>query len=182
VRERWTDTLTPLERRLLAARTEALAAEKQGRSETGARVPYIRVRLGAVEHYGIPYQYTAELLYTRGLAPVPCTPALIAGIVNRRGEMLTVLDLARLFRVDSSDRGEEARIVVVSNAELVAGLLVDAVLASETYDPSQLTPSLATEDTANRRYVKGIHDGGTTILDLNVLLADPAIRIEERVV
>jgi len=178
--QRWTDSLTEQERALLAVRARQHANSQEKQAEEDERVAYIRFRLGSSEQYGIPYAYADEIVYADGLAKVPSTPAFIAGVINRRGEMLTVLDLSVFFQASGADLDDNARILVVSGAGLTVGLLVNAVEGNDDYHPSRLAAALPSGGVSNLQYVKGIHRGSITILDLGALLRDPAIRVGER--
>lgn len=138
---------------------------------------YLRFRVGAVERYGIPYQYLQELLYVGSLARVPCTPAFVAGVLNHRGELLTVLDLKQFFRIEAVERSEEARIIVIQHGDIRAGLLVDGVDGNESYQPSDLAPPLGSDGVSNMEHVLGIHEGSVTMLNVAGLLDDPALMV-----
>jgi purine-binding chemotaxis protein CheW len=156
------------------ARVIALQADEQ---ENESRSQYLRFRLGAVERYGIPYQYLEELLYVGNLARVPCTPDFIAGVVNHRGELLTILDLKYFFRMPPVARGEDARIIVVKHDGVRVGLLVDEVDGNEEYPDSTLSSPLSSEGVSNMEYVLGIHAGSVTLLDVSAFLEDASIQV-----
>lgn len=163
-------------RKVLEERAQAIA-KPVSQQQHELRDQYLRFRLGAVERYGIPYPYLEELVYVGNLARVPCTPAFVAGVVNHRGELLTILDLKQFFRMPALALGDEARIIVVKHAGMRTGLLVDAVDGNEDYQVSELSPPLSSEGVSNMEYVLGIHAGSVTLLNLKVLLDDPALRV-----
>ena len=138
---------------------------------------YLRFRLGTVERYGIPYKYLEELLYVDNLAKVPCTPKFVVGVVNYHGELLTVLDIKQFFRMPEVTLGEEARIIVVKHKEMRAGLLVDAVDTNKKYRDAELSPPLNSHGVSNMEYVTGIHAGKVTLLNMEAILKDPALRV-----
>jgi purine-binding chemotaxis protein CheW len=166
-------------RKVLAERAK-LIAEPISYQHHELRNQYLRFRLGAVERYGIPYQYLEELLYVNNLARVPCTPAFIAGVVNHRGELLTILDIKRFFRMPTVESSDEARIIVVKHAGMRAGLLVDAVDGNEEYQDSELSPPLRSEGVSNMEYVLGIHASNVTLLNMKALFDDPALRVNRQ--
>lgn len=142
---------------------------------------FLAVRLGARERYGIPYRWLDEIVRPRGLTPVPGTPDFIAGVMPRRGQLLAVLDLARLLRVLGSEQGreddEDTRLVIVSAAGYRVGLRVAEVIGNDHYRMESLGPPLPGAGEAT--WITGIHAGELAMLDLEVLLGDPKIRIEE---
>ncbi len=163
-------------RRVLKERARAIA-KPVNLQQHALRDQYLRFRLGAVERYGIPYPYLDELLYLGNLARVPCTPAFIAGVINYRGELLTILDLKQFFRMPSIELGDEARIIVVKQGAMRVGLLVDSVDGNEEYQEAELSPALRSEGVSNMDYVLGIHAGNVTLLNMKLFLDDPALRV-----
>lgn len=141
------------------------------------RAEYLRFRLGAVELYGIPYHYLDGLRYIGKLSQVPCTPKFIAGVVNYRGELLTVLDLKQFFRIPPLAQAGESRIIVVKHAGVRVGLLVDDVEGNEAYQRAELAPPLGSDGVTNMEYVLGIHDGCVALLNIEAMLNDPALQV-----
>ena len=163
-------------RKILAERALVIARPVSNQRHE-QRDQYLRFRLGTVERYGIPYQYLEELLYVVNLARVPCTPKFVAGVINHCGELLTIIDIKQFFRMPAIALNKEARIIVVKHAGIRAGLLVDEVDGNKEYQDSELSPPLKSEGVSNIEYVKGIHAGNVTLLNLKALLEDPALRV-----
>lgn len=174
---RWTDTLSVAEREVYEERTRRLAALGPEEQTLSNLVTFIRFRLGNKELYGLPYSHIEKIVYARDITVVPTTPAFIAGVINYSGEMLTVLDSKVFFGREHSEPGADARIIVIRGNELTVGLLVDEIQGYDNFDPSQLSPALQSESESSMRYVKGIHQGSITIIDLPPLLMDQAIRV-----
>ena len=166
------------DRRILKERA-AIFARKET-DETNASVDtYLHFRLGTSEQYGIPYKYAEEILYAGGLARVPCTPPFIAGIVNRRGKMLTVIDLKHFFRANGKEYGNDSRVIVISGAGLTVGVLADELFGNRDYHPSQLAPPLPSDGVSNLKYVMGIDRGIVTLLNMGEILGDPLLKVNE---
>jgi purine-binding chemotaxis protein CheW len=163
-------------RRVLEERARAMA-KPLNQEQHELRDQYLRFRLGAVERYGIPYACLEELLYVGNLARVPCTPAFISGVVNHRGELLTILDLKQFFRMPAIAMSDEARIIVVRHEGMRTGLLVDGVDGNVAYQDAEVSPPLSSEGVSNMEYVLGIHDGSVVLLNMKALLDDPALRV-----
>ncbi len=142
---------------------------------------FLRFRLGDKEEYGIPYEHLDEILSMPVITQVPCTPAHIAGVVNRRGEVLTVLDLQPFFMTHETDKTTEARIIVVSSEDVQLGILVDEVITNERYALDKLAPALVSTGVSNLNYVKGIYGGRVTMLNVDALLSDEVLRVDESV-
>lgn len=166
----------------LDQRAELFARTLDEKGNDEQRLPYIRFRLGEAEEYGILYRYAEEILPLNAITKVPCTPAYIYGVTNRRGQMLTVLDLKYFFKARSENQyDDKAAILVVQASNLLVGLLVDEMLGSDEYVPSKLTVALPSKGVSNLDYVSGIYNGRITMLDLDALLGDAAILVNESV-
>jgi purine-binding chemotaxis protein CheW len=92
--------------------------------------------------YGLPLKDVKEVVASRPLTRVfHATPAL-SGVMSLRGEVLPVIDLARLLGAEPG--GEDPRIVVVrdrTDAQRRAGLLVGALGGVRDLDEAELGPS-----------------------------------------
>ena len=85
---------------------------------------YVHFRLGEAGQFGLPYRQVDEILPADNLAKVPCTPEFIAGVVNQRGNFLTVIDLKHFFQTPEAAYPETASIIVTnggSNQQYVLG-------------------------------------------------------------
>ena len=69
-----------------------------------------------------------EVVTARPFTPLPGSPAWVCGVVNIRGQIVTVVDLSTRLRLGTAiDRGSR-RVVVVRCGERDAGIAVDDVL------------------------------------------------------
>lgn len=164
---------TPRAREVLRARAIRLASERDRGEDADRGELFLSVRLGAREHYGIPYRNLEEIARPRGLTPVPRAPGHIAGIINRQGRLITVLAMTRLIPVDPDPTADAdtRRIVVVRGAGLTVGLLVDEVLGNDHYHPDRLGASLPSPGLREPVRVAGVHDGRVAMLDIEAMLA-----------
>jgi purine-binding chemotaxis protein CheW len=163
------------ERQVLQARAKIFAKREQ-QQDVEVREQYIRFRLGESAMYGISYASMEEILPVAKVSRVPCTPDTIAGIVNYRGELLTVLDLKQVFSIKNDDRPAKSWILVIKEGGLKAGLVVDEVDDNDEFALAQLSPPLD-----GNELVRGIHQGKVVILSAASIFAHPALNIDESV-
>jgi purine-binding chemotaxis protein CheW len=146
----------------LSERARRLAELPRPADDTRA-LEVVVCRLGA-EEFAIELRLLRGVVPALGLTPVPCTPPFVAGLLNLRGEILTVLDLAATLDLPGSDGRE----VLVAETERVrVGLLVGDVLGVRKIGLGSFNPSLA-----GSTFTRGIADASTVLLDLDALLAD----------
>ena len=97
--------------------------------------------------YAIEVGCVREVVRLMEITPLPNAPRLIEGVIDLRGVIVPVLDLARVLNRGTARREMQARIVVIECDGLVFGLWVDA--ATEVITPEAATledvPSLATQ-------------------------------------
>lgn len=74
------------------------------------------------------------------IVEVPETAENVRGIANLRGQVITVVDLRRVFMIEAKDIDKESRIVVVRHEGDVIGLLVDYVEDIVSARESDLEP------------------------------------------
>jgi len=165
-------------RRVLRERAQLFAQQNVADEAVLELEPYIRFRLGAQEHYGIPYAHVEEIMDADGICPVPCTPAFIKGVRNRRGEMLTVLDLKEFFRpVHDEDYAEDALIIVVSAKGIQAGVLVNEVIGNDEFVVNKLDTPLPTRGVRDLQHLRGIYRGQVAVLNMDSLFSDPVLNV-----
>ncbi len=171
-------TETPLDRNeirsILEARARILARTPEA-EPAGPMVDLLVLSLGK-ERYGVELHHVEEIQPLRGLTPVPGTPRGWSGVVNLRGRLHTVLDLAAYLGL-SEPRGnpEAAQIVVASGAGLTVALLVDEVAEVIRIRHDEIGP--ATAD--SREIIRGITPSLLTVLDLEAVFNDPKLVIHD---
>jgi len=129
----------------------------------GRAIEVLVCRLGA-EEFALELRLLNGVFRANKLTLVPCTPAFVAGLLNLRGEIVTVLDLASVLGVIAVDRRE---VVLVETPRVRVGLLVDEALGVRWIGLDALERALAGTD-----FVRGIADARTVVLDLEALLVD----------
>ena len=105
---------------------------------------YLSFRLDE-EWYAVGVSQLVEVLPPRRITRVPSVPDHIMGVMNLRGEVLSVIDLKRFFGLDPGESSTEQAIVVVEHGDVVTGLLIDGIgdlvsLASEELSEEPLLP------------------------------------------
>jgi purine-binding chemotaxis protein CheW len=127
------------------------------------------------EVYGINVMQVQEVLRVTEIAPVPGAPSYVLGIINLRGNVVTVIDTRKRFGLPSSELDDSSRIIVIESEKQVVGILVDAVAEVVELHEGDIdaAPNVGTEDSS--RYIQGVatrEDGLLILVDLNKLLTD----------
>jgi purine-binding chemotaxis protein CheW len=127
------------------------------------------------EVYGINVMQVQEVLRVTEIAPVPGAPSYVLGIINLRGNVVTVIDTRKRFGLPSTELDDSSRIIVIESENQVVGILVDAVAEVVELQEGDIdaAPNVGTEDSS--RYIQGVatrEDGLLILVDLNKLLTD----------
>ncbi len=127
------------------------------------------------EAYGINVMQVQEVLRVTEIAPVPGASDYVLGIINLRGNVVTVIDARRRFNLSPRDPDDASRIVIIEADKQVVGILVDSVAEVVDLRASEIetAPNVGNEETS--RYILGVSSRGDVLLilvDLNKLLSD----------
>lgn len=95
-------------------------------SASAAPTEAIVIRLGSGK-FAVDLAAVAEVGRIPDITRVPGLPTWLAGVANWRGRILPILDLRTLLGADAGPHGSRSRLLVVADATLAVGLLVDAV-------------------------------------------------------
>jgi len=127
------------------------------------------------EIYGINVMQVQEVLRYTEIAPVPGAPNYVIGIINLRGNVVTVIDTRVRFGLMPSEVSENSRIVIIEAEKQVIGILVDGVAEVVYLRSSEIdmAPNVGTDESA--KFIQGVsnREGELLILvDLNKFLSD----------
>lgn len=92
------------------------------------------------QEYAADIADVVETLAVRPVTRVFLTPAWLAGIMNLRGDVVAVLDLARLLGMEPTVVTDESRVVLARHGGRRAGLLVDGLAELRTAGLDRLEP------------------------------------------
>jgi chemotaxis signal transduction protein len=162
---------------ILEERAAALARSSD-EDETGGETIGMVVLAVGNERYAVEVQDVQEIEPLDKLTPIPGTPAFWAGVVNLRGSMYPVLDIERYLGLPASDAVENPKVALVSRAGLSVGLLVDEVAEIRKVRSSEIGPPVA-DGSSKAEVVRGVTPDMLSVLDLEALLADPALVVED---
>ncbi|MFZ2629765.1 MAG: chemotaxis protein CheW [Rugosibacter sp.] len=175
----WTPTAEETQR-ILQARAQALAREPALAEAADESIEVVEFLL-AHERYAIGLSSVREIAPMENLTPLPCTPAFVLGIVNLRGEILSVIDIGKFFDLPEKGLTDLNKIIVLQNGAMVFGILADVITGVRRIPLTGIQPSLPTLTGIREDYLKGVTAERTVVLDASRLLADESIIVKEQV-
>ncbi|KAF0216064.1 MAG: purine-binding chemotaxis protein [Geobacteraceae bacterium] len=163
---------------ILKARALALAREPHAEETAGGYLEVLEFLL-AYETYGIEMSWVSETLPLKDLTPVPCTPPFVLGLINVRGQIVSVIDIKKFFDLPEKGLTDLNKIIIVHDGGMAFGILADAVCGVRSIPLAELQPSLPTLTGVREEYLKGVTRERTVVLDGRKLLSDRKIIVHE---
>ena len=127
------------------------------------------------ESYGINVMQVQEVLRHTEIAPVPGAPPYVLGIINLRGNVVTVIDTRSRFALPDAETTDQTRIVIIEAESQVVGILVDAVAEVVYLRQSEIetTPNVGNEESA--KFIQGVchkNDELLILVDLEKIMSE----------
>ena len=135
----------------------------------------------AHETYAIETMFVREVYPMADLTPLPCTPAFVYGLVNVRGQILTVIDMKKFFDLPEKGITNLNKIIVVRKDAMELGILADEIIGIRNIPMNKLQPPLSTMTGIHAEYLKGIIVEGLIALDMERFLTDGRLIVHEEV-
>jgi len=151
-------------------------------ARTAAPQDHLRYVLFTVAgaHYAVRQPFVTELDRVPRITHVPNVPAWVAGVANRRGDILSVVDMRTLLGIERLAAGGGRLLVVrLLDDSCGLGLLVDDVQQIVSVPGEDIRQAGAGIDGTLAPFLSGLFDAGertVAILDLDGLLRSPVIR------
>lgn len=143
-------------------------------SKRGPTVQYVTFRL-ADETYAINVMQVREVLRITEIAPVPGAPSYVLGIINLRGNVVTVIDARSRMGLGPKEPDDVSRVVIIEGREHVVGMLVDSVAEVIELADSEIEPAPRVSSEEASRCIQGVASKNnqlTIVIDLNKLVSD----------
>lgn len=167
-------------RKILHARALELARPQENHEAAAATLQIVEFVL-ARETHAVETAFVREVCPLREITPVPCTPPFVLGILNVRGQIVTVIDLKKLFDLPDSGITDLNKVLIVRAGDMEVGFLADAVIGGRQIDPHDLQPSLPTLTGIRAEYLRGVTGARLIVLDVEKILSDKRILVNETV-
>ena len=127
----------------------------------------------ADEQYAVGVLSVKEIIEYGIVTKVPTTPAYIRGVINLRGSVVPVVDLAVKFGLPSVPVGRRTCIVIMETTllgeKVVMGIVADAVSQVIQFSAQDIEPAPAFGTSVRLEYLEGMAKLGTKfVLILNM--------------
>jgi len=127
------------------------------------------------EIYGIDVMQVREVLRSIEISPVPGAPPWVLGIINLRGNVVSIVDTRSRFGLPPRDVDDASRILILEASDHVVGFLVDSVREVAELRPEEMESAPDTGSGDASRFICGLSnrkDGLLILVDANRMLSE----------
>ena len=167
-------------KRVLEERARVLAREP-ARAEVADEWIEVVEFILAHERYAVASEHVREVYPLEDITPLPCTPAFVLGIVNLRGEILSVIDIKKFFDLPEKGLTDLNKVIVLESEDMAFGIVADAISGVRHIRRSGIQPALPTLTGIREDYLQGVTAERVVVLDAGKLLADEKLVVNEQV-
>ena len=173
--------VAPEEKRtVLRSRAKKLAQELEKRGSDNDYHEVLEFLL-AHETYAIETPFIREVYPMTELTPLPCTPAFVFGLINVRGQILTVMDMKKFFDLPERGITNLNKVIVVRKDAMELGILADEIIGIRNIPVNEIQPPLSTMTGIHAEYLKGVTDERLIVIDMGRFLTDKKLIVQEEV-
>jgi purine-binding chemotaxis protein CheW len=129
------------------------------------------------ENYGLDIGSVYEIIRFQECTAIPAAPPYVDGVINLRGLVIPVMDMASRFGRGRSAPTKSTRIIVVDSGRMRVGLVVDAVTEVLMVAEDAVEPTPAVVAGTDSAYVRGIAKVAAELvilLDLDAMFVENA--------
>jgi purine-binding chemotaxis protein CheW len=163
---------------ILKKRARLLAREAQVTDKDQEFLEIVAFRL-ASETYGIESTFVREVYPLKDFTALPGVPPFVLGIVNVRGQILSVVDLKIFFDLPEKGLGQLNKLIILHSQEIEFGILADDILGAHSIPLDTIQAAPATVSGIGADYVRGVTVERVIVLDAEKILSDEKIIVDQ---
>jgi len=167
-------------RTILRSRAKKLSQEIESKATDEEYFEVLEFLL-AQETYTIETHFVREVYPMIELTPLPCTPDFVLGLINVRGQILTVMDMKKFFDLPEKGITNLNKVIVVRKDAMELGILADEIIGIRNLPVNELQPPLSTMTGIHAEYLKGVTGERLIVLDMERFLTDRKLIVQEEI-
>ena len=165
---------------ILQSRAKKLSQEIESKGTVEEYFEVLEFLL-AQETYAIETNFVREVYPMTELTPLPCTPVFVFGLINVRGQILTVIDMKKFFDLPERGITNLNKVIVVRKDAMELGILTDEIIGIRNLPLNELQPPLSTMTGIHAEYLKGVTGERLIVLDMERFLTDKKLIVQEEI-
>lgn len=108
------------------------------------------------EEFGIPISYVSEIVGMQKINKIPEVPGFVKGIINLRGQIISVIDMRLKFKKQAVEYDDRTCIIIIDINGIKAGLIVDNVSEVINIAENEISPPPDFRTGFQNKYINGI--------------------------
>lgn len=144
---------------------------------------YMTFRIGT-DVFGVELKYVNEIIQMQPVAPIPEVEHFIKGLINLRGKIIPVIDVADRFGKEPFEYNDRTCIIVIDVQNVVVGLIVETISEVVSIEEEDILPPPNTsKNVAQGKFICGIGKVGDHVkllLDPVKLLSDNSLDFADK--
>lgn len=155
---------------LVTADEEELEDVRQGK--------YMTFQVGT-DFFGIELKYVNEIIQMQPVTPIPEVERFIKGLINLRGKIIPVIDVADRFGKESFEYNDRTCVIVIEVKNIEVGLIIENIAEVVSIEAEDILPPPSIgHGSVQSKFIHGIGKIGDEVkllLDPIKLLSDDAL-------
>ncbi|PID77044.1 MAG: chemotaxis protein CheW [Deltaproteobacteria bacterium] len=148
-------------------------------NETGSNEDIVELATFYVEDAlcGMDILKVQEINKLMQMTKVPQAPDYVLGILNLRGQIVTIIDLGKKLGLGETDLSDDPRNIIVNSADGHVGLLVRSISDVVAADMQRREPAPSNMGGIQGEYFTGVYKTDTNLI--GILNIDKVLSIED---
>ncbi len=167
-------------KRILRERAKKLAQKRTDEDSESDSLQVIEFRL-CHERYGAEVDYIREVYPLKDITAVPCVPSFVLGIMNVRGQVVSVLDIRGFFDLPIQPGTELSKVLIVGKDDMECGILTDEVVGEKKVPLEMIHKDGHLMHGAWEDCIMGVTPDRLIVLGMEKLLSDNRIVVQQEV-
>jgi len=130
--------------------------------------------------FAVPMATVHQVLRRPLVTLVPLSPVGLIGIVNVRGEILSVIDIKKFFDLPEKGLTDLNKVIVLESEDMVFGIVADVISGVRRISRAGIQSSLPTLTGIREDYLLGVTAERVVVLDAEKLLSDEKLIVQEQ--
>ena len=133
---------------------------------------FLEFSLGA-EDYAIPLLSVREVISVPETTPIPKAPPHFLGIMNLRGQVISVVDMRTKLKIKARESNTEESVIIVDLDGMNLGIVVDSINKVLAFSLKEVNEVPEIETQVNAEYIYGVYrkeDSLTVLLNVAKVL------------
>ncbi len=132
------------------------------------------------EVYAFENEYVREVITLTKYTAIPGLPSFILGVVNVRGEIISVINLKKLINLPEKGIGELNKIVILENENMEFGVLADSIIGMRNIKSGSVQESMSGISDMLKEFLYGVtKEDNTIILNADKMLNSDKLLINQ---